>query len=248
MPEEKITLNIDGPKVTASKLLKGMQAFYALLIQVTDSVSHKKNSIQWLAAVKSGSNLLELMPTTSKDIDDATLAQIDIALIKGIKMLEDGIEDRPAYFSDEALEAAKELSRILDTKSGTINTVEIRTPRASKRLSTQSAASVDKILGGKYEAIGSVEGNLEMISQRNEFHCNVWDALTDKRVRCYLDIQNPVVKKKVFDAFGKRVAVYGRVRYRKDGTPESIAVSDIRIFKNPNELPPIDEYKGLFKK
>lgn len=248
MPEEKITLNIDGPKVTASKLLKGMQAFYTLLNHVSDSLSQKKNSIQWLGAVKSGSNLLEIMPAPSKNMDETAFINIEDVLMTGLLMLESGTEDRPPYFDDEALESAKELSHILDTKTGNINTIEIRTPRSEKRLSTQSAASVDKILGGKYEAIGSVEGKLEMISQRNEFHCNVWDALTDRKVRCHLDINNPVMKKKVFDAFGKRVAVYGRVRYRKDGTPESITVSDIRIFKNPNELPPIEEYKGFFNK
>lgn len=54
--------------------------------------------------------------------------------------------------------------------------------------------------------------------------------------------------RKALEAFDRRVAVYGVVKYRKDGLPSSIYVEDIRIFKNDEELPSLDEVQGIFKR
>jgi hypothetical protein len=246
MSVTKFTIMIDGPNILAPKFIEAIQAFYATINDVAEQVIQDKNVIQWVVSVEEGSDLVHFKPFSSEQ-RPLPYDEISRAISGGIEMLEGGTDHRPEFFTDIALEGIKRLGRIVDPKHETIDKVEVRLNGTIGILSSQSVASVEKILGAKYEAIGSIEGNLEMISQRNEFHCNVWEALTDRKVRCVFDNTKQEVIKKVIGAFGRRVAIYGKIKYRKDGTPESIIVDDIRVFREPHELPTLDVLEGLLE-
>ena len=67
--------------------------------------------------------------------------------------------------------------------------------------------------------------------------------MTHNSVRCYFNEDNvdDYVK-----AFRKRVAVYGEIRYRKDGVPVSISVQDFRVLREAHELPSASDVKGIY--
>ena len=47
-------------------------------------------------------------------------------------------------------------------------------------------------------------------------------------------------------AFRKRVSVYGEIRYGRDGHPLSVKASDLRIMRDPEKLPSIEEITGIY--
>lgn len=242
---QEIALRIDGDKLTADKFMAGVTSFFEIIREVSSQMQNKKLGSNLIVGVRSGSTVVAVRPPDQSSAE--SFAALASAIHDGLKQLEEG-DERPRYFSDRTLEAVKILTKIRDPKHHTVEVVQIIVDHTSESLSSTMAANVDNILRGRHEAIGSIEGKLEVISGRKGFHCFVFDDLTDQRVNCRIDEKNETIKKEIMAAFGKRVAVYGTVKYRKDGSPNEIIVDEIRVFKNPKDLPTLDQLQGLFKK
>jgi len=87
---------------------------------------------------------------------------------------------------------------------------------------------------------GSIEGRLSVVSERGKLHVVVYEPIWDKPIRCNLTEEQA---DEATEYFQKRVAVYGEIKYRQDGTPISVAVDHIDLFPAPDELPgPADVY------
>jgi hypothetical protein len=101
---------------------------------------------------------------------------------------------------------------------------------------------VRRSFSGENRAFGSIEGKLQTISDRGAFQFVVFDALSDKGVNCFVPQEKFNL---AHGAFGKRVRVEGEINYDKQGRPLSIRVTDIKVFKNLSELPPVDDFLGI---
>ena len=241
--KKEIALRIDGSKLTADKFISAVTSFFELIREVGGQVQKKSVNAELIVNVRAGSTVIAVSPSPSLSEKFSDIAKV---IRSGLAELESG-DDRPLYFTDKALESVKTLARIRDPKHHAIEVVQILIDHSTENISSEMVASVDNILRGRHESIGSIEGKLEVISGRKEFHCFVFDALTDQKVYCHVDEKNEEIKRKILGSFGKRVAVYGLVKYRKDGTPANIVVDDIRIFRDPTDLPSLDQLQGIFK-
>lgn len=244
--KNKITLKLEGPKVTASKFVDGVKAFFDLIDEVTEEVTKKKHSVEWIVSVKQGSTLVSASPEVTEE-NVNYIREIKKTIKSGLEFIEKGINERPPYFSDEALQATKTLASLVDTKKEGIEQVQIILDSAVENLSPCSIEKINDILGDKHEAIGSVEGKVQILYALHGIECAVYDELTHQKVICKIHPEHPDLEEKLIAAFRKRVAVYGLVKYRKDGTPSSILVDDIRVFKPPDQLPTFDQVQGIFK-
>lgn len=242
----EITLMLDGPKVTFNKFVDGINAFFRLINDVTEEITQKKHSVEWIASVKSGSNLVIATPEIT-DENARYIPEIQKTIKDGIEFTEKGANGRPTHFSDEALQATKILAGLVDAKKEDVETVQIFLDSSVENLSTNSVERINDILDGKHEAIGSVEGKVQILDARHGIQCAVYDELTNQKVICKIHPEHTDLEQKLVAAFTKRVAVYGLVKYRKDGTPINILVDEIRVFKSPDQLPPFDKLQGLFK-
>lgn len=165
----------------------------------------------------------------------------------GMNELAKGTSEQPRYFTDETLKFAKDLATLAESaKAKGLDKVEFRVEGSGIPISAEAAASVNRIRGKEHVAIGSIEGNLQTVSDRDGFRVVVYDSLKDKSVNCFFSDEEILMQ--ALQAFRKRVTVFGTVRYRKDGTPISVRVSRIRVFKAQDELPPIDQIRGIFKR
>ena len=240
MKENIISLELDGDKISADKLKHSINVFYSLTDEVANEVTGKKKAVDWIVSVKSGSINLISRPEP-KNIDAKLIPTIVNAVGNGIDILEKSSET-PPYFSEKALELAQELAAIPDIKGNGLSKICIRVNKTPHHLTLKTVASIDSLLGYHTKALGSIEGNLQAISERGTLKFTVYDALTDKGIQCNI---NEELRDEATKAFGKRVYVYGMIRYAHNGLPKSIRVEEIKIFPENEKLPSAFDVCGI---
>lgn len=124
--------------------------------------------------------------------------------------------------------------------------MRLKTSGTACEITPRITVSVERLMSGSREAFGSVEGRLRTVSDSDgKLQFVVFDDLYNKGVNCFVseDTEASVIK-----AFRKRVLVQGMVKSDKDGRPISIRVESIREFREPGELPSIEELYDIFNK
>jgi hypothetical protein len=237
-----LTLEIEGMGVTAEKFLRGVEAFFGLVSEVTKRVCVDRRRIEWLVQVRAGSNLVGMRPAPgypSPQIVDAVLRVVR----DGIETLEDRSEE-PLFFSALAIKQVRNLGRIASADDK--NDIRIRVWVKQQKLDVthRSAAHVANLLREVSTEYGSVEGRLQVASERRGLHFTVYEPIWDKPIRC--DIPDEMLDA-ALKLFGKRIEVYGLIRYRRDGSPSSIRVEEIVPFPSRDELPSAAEVRGILK-
>lgn len=114
--------------------------------------------------------------------------------------------------------------------------------KTSKPITSEVSAGAEKLLEPIYEDDGSIEGTLEVVSGHGTLRVVVYDSVDSRPIKCELsgsDIQTAI------QSFMHRVEVYGKVRYRRDGVPVSVKVERIIPFPSPEEIPTIEEMRGI---
>lgn len=233
-----LVLTLDGP-LTSDKFRKAINSFFRMIENVSDSATATANSIEWLVKVREGSAVVEAQATPN----NVPLEKIPVAINAvrvGLHSLESGAKERPAHFNDSAMNAVKELSSLVEKDVF----VKIGGSGQIERLSAQSIASVDSVLEASYADFGTIEGKLQSISGRKGYQFTIYEDLTDHGVKCFF---GPDLLEQVFTAFERRISVWGKIRYRKDGTANSIHVEGFRIFRKSEELPQIKDIVGILR-
>jgi hypothetical protein len=242
----QIAFRLDGPRITAGQFRKAVDAFFALLEEVSERVTGKPQSIEWIVSVKAGSAYLMANPQPRRAGVQAKIPAVSEAIYTGMKQL-GRRATRPKGFSDDALELARDLFKIADGKNIAHASIQ-RSGATDVDFSLDSVARVDSILGQDVRDYGSIEGRLEMMSVRGGPHFAVYSAIDDSPIRCDVDGDR---LDEAYRAFRKRVIVSGLIRYHKgaDYRPARIEVMEpIRILPSENELPSVEEIYGAFSK
>lgn len=237
---QQLTLRIDGQRITAERFLKAVSAFVGLIHEVSEAVTDERGAFRWIVSVESGSAIVHFRPEGHRI--EASFAPRSIKAINdGLAMLEKRAE-RPRFWSDDALRRAKDLSEVLDSVSGSLDHVSVSSDHRALGITTKTAAHVNALIGSEYKSLGTIEGRLRAITEAGGVHFVVQDPVTHNSVRCYFAEENA---DEYMQAWRKRVAVYGEIRYRKDGHPVSIAVQDVRVLKEAHELPRAKDVRGI---
>lgn len=236
-----ITLSFDAEEVPLRLLLAGGQAFNRLLREVSRAyLGTEQDPAQWLVHVDAGSVLLPVRPEPTGDAVSASkLGEVASVVAEGLAAIAQEAE-RPPFFTDRALEQARELAKIADeyvpiaVGSGTVRTA----------VTARLIANVDEVLGPDEETIGTIEGALEELNVHGgSKRFGVYDALTGVRVNCHLTAN--VTLDDLRPATGMRVAVRGPIRSRPDGRPTRIDAEKIQVFPAEEDLPSPDDVRGI---
>jgi hypothetical protein len=237
---KSLTLKIDGPRITADRFLKAVTAFVGLINDVSDTVTGEHGAFQWLVALESGSAVVHFKPEPRKASLDYALASMK-AINSGLSLVEVRAE-RPRYWSDTALRKAKDLAEVLDTDDGSVDHLSVKLDRRRLNITRKLSAHVSDLIGSDYKSLGTIEGRLRTVTEAGGVHFVVQDPITHNSIRCYIEDEDV---ERYLSAFRKRVSVYGEIRYRKDGQPVSILVSEFRVLRESNELPRAKDVKGI---
>lgn len=244
---KRVTLNLDG-EVSPSQFVRGVKDFFGILRSVSKNVTGEKSGVEWSISVRSGSNLIEArgFPTAATNVDKV-LTTID-SIDTGLESLNSGTDRLPTFFTDKTLDYVRDLGNLAEnSKDKGLEKVEVRVNGSWVRFGAQSVVSVNSIRGDKHEAVGSVEGRLQMVSDRRGYRFVIYDDLHDQRVECRFKGDDEILEQ-ALNAFGKRVSVFGIVKYKQDGSPTRVKVERLRVFRPEEELPSIDSMQGIFNR
>ncbi len=237
-----ITLEISGEDITADKFTRSVRLFFDLINDVATDVSGKPKAIEWVVSVKEGS--IGLCATAKSVNGSKQLAS------KTVRAIKSGIEAigkrtrRPAHFSDTALKKLSELGSITGLGDEGIERLSLDIGKKRCELSPASVSYVDEILGTETSSHGTIEGQLLALKIKGRLNFSVWEHLTGKEIKCFFPDE---MFDDVIAAVRSRIAVYGLVRYRKNGEPASVEIEHINIFPEENELPTFSDMIGILK-
>ena len=240
-----LTFEIDGPRITAQRFKKGFNAFLQMADEVADSVAGKSHAVEWLISVEPGSVRIHIAPEANQIHPEQIPVAID-AIQTGLAVLEVRDDIWPEHFSEKALEAAKTMGEVLSKSEGELSAVQIRYNGQATKMSSQSIASVDQLLQGKYVDHGTVEGRIQVLSRRGKTRFSIDDDISGRNINCYFpsELWDDVLRS--FDPkTERRVSVSGLIQYRCNGTPINITVEEFRELRPKNELPSWNDVLGI---
>ena len=232
----QIEIKIEGRKLTADKFRSAISAFFDLIENVTAEVCAGKRKLEWLVEVEHGSAIIRARAESADEITEA--------VERGVSLLQSGKREYPKFFNRDAISAARDLGKLADAEGEYISSVFIKNGSTPIEITSQTAATADDLLGSKHEGMGSVEGKIEIISDRKGFKCSIFDPLYGRSIVCYFD--SPEIEEKAIRAFRKRVLARGWVRYDRDKKPVNIVVEEIREFPDEAALPTLAEVQAAY--
>lgn len=238
--ESEITLELDEDDITVGEFTTALDHFLGLVREVSKAVD-RDSSRDWVLKVYPGSAGVGL--STKPGQSAAQLQAVRTTILDGIAALEDGI--RPHKFSDRAIEHARSISRVFEKRRRPISSIRMWSGNAkSIAVKKEIAIEAAKLLDPVFEDFGSVEGRLDVVSAHGKLECTIYDPLDDRAIKC--DIAEFLVPVAI-EAFRRRVEVFGRVHYRKDGMAVRVIADRISRFPEKHEIPSVDEMRGILR-
>jgi hypothetical protein len=239
--DAELTLEIDGTDITPETFLRGVRAFFGTLDAVTREVCEERERVHWTVQVKAGSNLVGVRAAANTRLP--TVDRVLGLIRAGIETLEDRSE-APEGFPILAVRHLRELGNIAGTDERDDTRVRVWTRRNAIAVTHKAVAHAADLLGEVVEDYGSVEGRLLVTSARGTLHFEIDEPVWEQRIRCYIE-EN--LLEEALACFRRRVQVYGRIKFRRDGTPISIRVDRIVPFPERHELPDFLSVRGVLQ-
>lgn len=235
-----ITLELDEEEITVHEFKSAFEHFLGLVREVTLAVTPRRHPT-WLVKIYPGSAGIGLYPKAGAFAGDE-MSVLRQSILSGVQQLEDG--KRPAHFTDRAIEHARGITKAF---KGRQRPARLRIWNQNKQSMSLKPAIEDtaaKLLEPVYEDDGSVEGTLEILSGHGKFEVVVYDTINGHAIKC--EVGEPHIKT-ALNSFMKRVEVYGKIRYRHDGVPVSVKVDRILTFPSREELPSLEDVRGILR-
>ena len=180
----RITLTLEGPKIPGTQFVTGINALFKLINAVSGEVMDTQRAVDWVVSVEPGSVVVHFDPESETAHKDDVPKAIK-CISEGLAHLEDGREDRPSYFNDDALKSAKSLANLVKVGRDEFNRVRVDFPEHKQTLSKRAVATVDAMFQVHRSTLGSVEGYLQAITSRKKYQFRIYDRLTDHSVTCF---------------------------------------------------------------
>lgn len=236
-----LTLELDGSEITPAKFRQAVTAFVGLLEAITQAVCRDEPAVEWRMTVKRGSQLVGAL--AAEGANPAHLQKIQSLFARGLAQFEDSGEV-PPIFSDTAVRHVRNLSAVAAARPDDDTRVGIWVRRQRREVTPRINATAKATLQTGFDEIGSVEGQLSVLSERGELHFVIFEPIWDKPVRCVVPER---LLARAMDLWRRRVSAHGLVHYRPDGIPTKIDADEIDIFPEDQDLPSLDDVEGILR-
>jgi len=240
-----VSFDLDANELVLGRFIDTTETLAQLVREVTASVV-PGGGVRWIVDEVSMASPLHLAVRPVADTSAVTsvgLDQLTNAIVQGLATVERAAE-RPAYFTDRALEIARRLGTDAATPGTRLRFHDARA--RSFTVTSQLVANVDSILGQTITAIGTIEGRLEAFNVHgNSRYFNVYDDLTGERVRC--DFAHRIDVREIGSAVERRVAVHGQIEYRSSGEIVRLIASSLDLFPEEDDLPSSESVRGILE-
>ena len=244
MGDTELTVSVEGqaPELLVQPFLDAVSNTLDILGDLDIAISLRgRRTIRWsIGSLHYGRPTVITMqarpPASGRDVGPDVVRHY----IDGLETLARG-QELPAYFSEDALQAAK---RLADLARDDARTITIRSDSRSFQVTQRISVNVDELINRFHVAEGSLEGVIEVVTLHEHTYFRIYDAIHGWGIPCYFgsDLLN-----EVREALGKRVSVSGLLRSDRLGKPETMRVRSIRLFVDDEELPSVQQIRGIAK-
>ncbi len=249
MQRQKITIGVRlieaGDYLFASDLLEAWNNFLRLLSEVDLALSvQSTRTIDWSVSQWSRSSpaMLTLEPVVIDEQLDNRETVIRTAM-SGMAALKER-DERPKYFSDQALTNARGLVSLLGPR---VRTVEVFTPEDRVICTEAIASNIREILRPGREMMGSTEGVLEAMNSHGKFQFSLYEPVLATRIGCELDKDaEPGLKARIIELYEQRVRVSGVLRTNRHGEVRSVRVRQVTALRKEPRFERVEEIAGIY--
>jgi hypothetical protein len=235
----RLTLGAPQDKLHPTSFIASIRNFWGILQNVDAAISaDPRGSVAWeIVGLAKGSPAQVVFGAGSvlPNIDHSP--EIIAAVISGIELLERTAERPPAY-SDKTLENLKKLAE----QRKRLSEIAVSSNGRSVEVRPIILDSIDRLTGNRFESLGSVVGSLDSITIHRGSEFRVWNEFGGKPVTCRFSGDEMLLEIK--GHLGKRVLVYGNMRYNSLGEPYLIQVDGLDSYPEVSELPTIERMSG----
>ncbi|MEW5910958.1 MAG: hypothetical protein AB1814_00195 [Thermodesulfobacteriota bacterium] len=233
-----LTLEISGSLLSPERFIRGANAFFNIVKDIAGYICASQVKIKWNVWVGEGSRLIGALPINTAP---AVFDKIKNMVHQGSQLLEEKA-DFPPGFSETTIRHYNRLATLAATDDEDDTIVKIWIDQKPSNITHRTVANTAELLKAIYEDYGSVEGRLQVVSERGGLQFKIYEPIHDNAIKCFID--NDMLSQAI-NSFGKRVEVYGLIRYRADGVEVSVKVEDIIVFPPPEQLPSAQSVRGL---
>jgi hypothetical protein len=239
-----ITLETEGHYVTLGDLARAAGDLSELVTSVAGDLGEETETTlnddqHWAVSnMRVGSAVLTVAPLVPR-LEAKSAQEVMGTILGGLRKLEAGAEDRPEHFPDQALYAARHLVGMLNDG---VTRITLRSGNEVIELSQRVQATVDALVRGVNEVLGSVEGRLEGLTVHGTRQASLYQSGTNRRIECRFP---PELLKDMIEGFTHRVQVIGLIRYTRRGEPASVQVERVRRLRDRREGPSIADLAGI---
>jgi hypothetical protein len=240
MTNEQLFLTVDAPQLLLSSVVK-VSADVQALVQEIARATDPEAKFEWVVDTISRNSpaVLAIRPVKPSETHSQyayNAGDMAAEIGTGLQRLLAG--ERPAHFTDRALEKVRDLTTYRE-----LSTVSFGLEGLQVDMGPDVRGTVDRLLGPAVSSLGAIEGRLESISVHNNRRSfSIYDLLTGQRIICYFGRR--ITAEKIGAAVERRVSVYGEIRYRSNGSIISVDAQDIEVLQREDELPPPETARG----
>ena len=240
-----IRLTEAGDFLIASDLLDAFNNLLRLLSEIDIGLSPQlTRTVDWSVhrIQRSSPAVLELEPIVREDQLDNRDAVIHVAM-SGITALNEK-DERPNYFSDQALDSARRLVSVLGPR---VHRIDVFTPDESIVCTEAISANVREILHPWREMVGSVEGVLEAMNSHSGFKFSLYEPVLATRIACELDRDAlPNLKGDVVSLYEQKVRVSGTLKTNRRGEVRSATIQAISPLRSEPRFRSVEDIAGIY--
>lgn len=228
--------------LSPERFLAAARAFFGYVKEVTDAVVPEGETLSWSVRVREGSAVIAVEP--AKGAAPSLVQRVYARAETAVRHLSDG-DIEGAALSDQALKHLQALSELTGRGEQGPGGVCLWVKHVPLDIVPAIAEAIREDWRADYSDHGTVEGKLETIQDRaGSLQLQVRDVMMHQTIRC--SFQEDMLAE-AFKAFRKRVEVTGLIHFRKNGIPVSIQVDRIERLPDDDELPDIEEVKGVLR-
>ena len=202
MPRTTITFEVGG-RIDIKQFEEGIIAFRRLVSALTGS-----RKVDWVISdLQPGSAIA----TLEGECDNP---QITERIVREYELIGESLQKQ------KDIRASKRVKSAVNAVVNLTSLVEYVRFETSESNYTVFASRITPIESGTTDAIGSVTGTVQILSNRGSLRFNLYDTIFDKAVSCYLSSGQEQLMREVW---GQRATVSGRVtRDAETGRPITI--------------------------
>jgi len=230
---ESLTFDLvpDTDLIIFELLEKSIAQIRRIVADVDYAVTREKVGRQWVVRdIHSSETQITIHPLLD------TQGVVDV-IAQGLRIVtSDDSYEPPPFFPIDTLDRLRKTKGLFQGRRERLRRIHCRADTTPVAIIDSSIGTkVDRILSKSYNVLGSLEGQLDAISVHGSRRFTIWDRVTGAPIRCRFPHEE---LDRILSLLGRRVLVAGRVRYYRNGTPQSISeITEIRD-RSPSENAP----------